>query len=150
MSTVLNVQKKILNQEELRAFWKDFLVNISERCILLLSGDVGAGKTTSTQIIADILGMKNVQSPSFAIHLAYKNAQGKTLDHVDLYRLKDDEDLESSGFWDLFATDEGLVIIEWAQRLNFEYLPINWQRLEVNIEKTAIDGERILTIKKID
>jgi tRNA threonylcarbamoyladenosine biosynthesis protein TsaE len=150
MSSILNTQKKILNQEELKSFWQEFLTKIGERCILLLSGDVGAGKTTSTQMIADILGMKNVQSPSFAIHLAYQNAQGKTLDHVDLYRLKDDEDLESSGFWDLFATDEGLVIIEWAQRLNFEYLPLNWQRLEVKIEKTAVDGERILTIKNLD
>lgn len=126
----------------MECYWKEFLAAISDRCLILLNGEVGVGKTTSTRIIAQLMGMNNAQSPSFAIHLAYKNIQGKTLDHVDLYRLKDDEDLESSGFWDLFYADDGLVVIEWAQRLNYEYLPIHWQRIEVKIETTEIEGQR--------
>jgi tRNA threonylcarbamoyladenosine biosynthesis protein TsaE len=117
--------------------------------VLLLSGDVGAGKTTSTQMIAQILGMKDVQSPSFAIHLRYENAQGQSMDHLDLYRLKDDDDLESSGFWDLFAEKKGLIVIEWAQRLDYDYLPLNWQRLEVKIEKSTTESERLITVQML-
>ena len=115
---------------------------ISDRCVILLNGEVGAGKTTSTRIMAQLMGMNSAQSPSFAIHLAYKNIQGRTLDHVDLYRLENDEDLESSGFWDLFYSEDGLVVIEWAQRLNYEFLPIQWQRIEVKIESVGIEGRR--------
>ncbi len=149
MSTILNSQRHIHSEEELKAFWQEFLPHISDRCILLLSGDVGAGKTTSTQMIAQILGMKDVQSPSFAIHLRYENSQGKSMDHLDLYRLKDDDDLESSGFWDLFAEKQGLVIIEWAQRLDYDYLPLNWQRLEVKIQKIAVEKDRLITVQML-
>lgn len=147
MSSILNSQRIIKNEQELKAFWQEFLPHLSERSILLLSGDVGAGKTTSTQMMAEVLGMKDVQSPSFAIHLRYENAEGKSMDHLDLYRLKDDDDLESSGFWDLFAAKKGLVVIEWAQRLDYDYLPLNWQRVEVKLQKTSVDGERTITVQ---
>ena len=149
MSTLLNSQRIIQNQEELKAFWQEFLPHVSDRCVLLLSGDVGAGKTISVQYIAQTLGMRDVQSPSFAIHLRYENVQGRSMDHLDLYRLKDDDDLESSGFWDLFAPKQGLIVIEWAQRLDYDYLPLNWQRVEVKIEKTATEGERQITARLI-
>ncbi|MNK95523.1 tRNA threonylcarbamoyladenosine biosynthesis protein TsaE [compost metagenome] len=147
--TILNSQHTVSNLQELEKFWRDFLPHLSERSILLLSGDVGAGKTTSVQIIASILGMKDVQSPSFAIHLRYENAQGLSMDHLDLYRLEDDDDLESSGFWDLFAEKKGLVVIEWAQRLDYDFLPLNWQRVEVKIEKTVNESERTVTARLI-
>lgn len=145
MSTILNSERTVSNLIELKEFWNELLPHLSERCILLMSGAVGAGKTTSVQMIAELLGMKDVQSPSFAIHLRYENQQGKTLDHVDLYRLKDDDDLESSGFWDLFSQKDALVIIEWANRLDFDYLPLNWQRIEVRFEKVSTDVRKITT-----
>ncbi|UXR63605.1 tRNA (adenosine(37)-N6)-threonylcarbamoyltransferase complex ATPase subunit type 1 TsaE [Bdellovibrio bacteriovorus] len=146
MSTILNSQRIIKNLEELKAFWQEFLPHLNDRCILLMSGDVGAGKTTSVQMMASVLGMRDVQSPSFAIHLRYENAAGKAMDHLDLYRLKDDDDLESSGFWDLFAQKNSLIVIEWANRLDFDYLPLNWQRIEVVFEKLS-DTERKITTR---
>lgn len=143
MENLLNSERTVRNLIELEQFWKEFLPQLKNRAILLLSGDVGAGKTTSVQMMAKSLGMSNVQSPSFAIHLRYENAQGKSLDHLDLYRLKDDDDLESSGFWDLFAAPEGLVVIEWAQRLDFDYLPLNWQRVEVRFTKLSETERKI-------
>lgn len=145
MSTILNSERTVRDIIELKEFWKELLPHLNTRCILLMSGEVGAGKTTSVQMIAELLGMKDVQSPSFAIHLRYENQQGKSLDHVDLYRLKDDDDLESSGFWDLFAQQNSLVIIEWANRLDFDYLPLNWQRVEVRFEKISMDVRKITT-----
>lgn len=143
MSALLNSERTVNSLAELKEFWNEFLPHLNERCILLMSGDVGAGKTTSVQMIAATLGMRDVQSPSFAIHLRYENAQGKSLDHIDLYRLKDDDDLESSGFWDLFAQKHSLVVIEWANRLDFDYLPLNWQRVEVKFEKLSETSRKI-------
>ncbi|WP_374035828.1 tRNA (adenosine(37)-N6)-threonylcarbamoyltransferase complex ATPase subunit type 1 TsaE [Bdellovibrio bacteriovorus] len=148
MPTILNSQYIVKNLQELKSFWREFLPHINDRCILLMSGDVGAGKTTSVQMIAGELGMRDVQSPSFAIHLRYENAEGKAMDHLDLYRLKDDDDLESSGFWDLFAQKNSLIIIEWANRLDFDYLPLNWQRIEVRFEKLS-DTERKITTRLV-
>ncbi|WP_374080320.1 tRNA (adenosine(37)-N6)-threonylcarbamoyltransferase complex ATPase subunit type 1 TsaE [Bdellovibrio bacteriovorus] len=144
MSTILNSERTVNNLIELKEFWNEFLPHLNERCILLMSGDVGAGKTTSVQMIAETLGMRDVQSPSFAIHLRYENTQGKSLDHIDLYRLKDDDDLESSGFWDLFSQKQGLIVIEWANRLDFDYLPLNWQRVEVKFEKVSAETRKII------
>lgn len=145
----LNSSRTVTGIEELRDFWSELLPRLHERTLLLLHGDVGAGKTTSVQVIAEILGLKDIQSPSFAIHLRYENAQGKALDHLDLYRLKDEDDLESSGFWDLFDQRKGLIIIEWAQRLDYDYLPLNWQRVEVKIEKTAQENQRKITVREV-
>lgn len=145
MTAILNSERTVTNLIELKEFWKEVLPHLSKRCILLMSGEVGAGKTTSVQMIAELLGMKDVQSPSFAIHLRYENFQGKSLDHVDLYRLKDDDDLESSGFWDLFSQTDSLVIIEWANRLDLDYLPLNWQKVEVRFEKLSKDVRKITT-----
>lgn len=148
MSDILNSKKEIRNLEELKSFWAEVLPQLKNRCILLMSGEVGAGKTTSVQMIASILGMRDVQSPSFAIHLRYENSEGKSLDHLDLYRLKDDDDLESSGFWDLFAQHNSLMIIEWADRLDPDFLPMNWQKVKVNLQKKS-ENTRIITTESI-
>lgn len=141
-----NISKRMIhNLSELEELWKQVVPEFKDKCILLLSGDVGAGKTTSVQMIAKILGVKDVQSPSFAIHLRYEGPQGQSMDHIDLYRLNDDDDLESSGFWDIFSQDKSLVIIEWADRLNIDYLPLNWQKISVAFTKLA-DGNREISI----
>lgn len=145
MNNILNSERTVRNLIELKEFWTELVPHLNKRCILLMSGEVGAGKTTSVQMIAEILGMKDVQSPSFAIHLRYENSQGKSLDHVDLYRLKDDDDLESSGFWDLFSQQDSLVVVEWANRLDFDFLPLNWQRIEVRLEKVSEETRKITT-----
>jgi tRNA threonylcarbamoyladenosine biosynthesis protein TsaE len=148
MSDILNSERNIGSLQELKNFWDELLPKLSSRCILLMSGEVGAGKTTSVQMIASHYGMRDVQSPSFAIHLRYENAQGKSLDHLDLYRLKDDDDLESSGFWDLFAQENSLIIIEWADRLNPEFLPMNWQKLKVSLHKKS-ENQRLIKTELI-
>ena len=143
MSDILNSTRTINNLEELKTFWGEVLPQLKDRCVLLMSGEVGTGKTTSVQLIAGSLGMRDVQSPSFAIHLRYENTAGKGLDHIDLYRLKDDDDLESSGFWDLFAQKNTLMVIEWADRLNEEYLPMNWQKVKVIFKKISENSREI-------
>lgn len=127
--------KQDLQEVDLKVWSKKIIENLNDKTILLLSGDLGAGKTTLVRSIAQLLNLKDISSPSFAIHQRYENASGVSMDHVDLYRLKSIEDLESTGFWDLFQQEKGLIIIEWANLLNPEILPLDWKTIEVYMEK---------------
>ena len=116
-----------------------------ERTLLLLEGPVGAGKTELVKALAKQLGIFDPASPSFAIHYHYEN-ETYSMDHVDLYRLESEDDLESTGFWDLFSEKKGLIIVEWAERLNEDLLPMHWHKIKVRIRKLAADNERDIQI----
>lgn len=110
------------------------------RTLFLFVGEVGSGKTTLISEICQMLGFHEVASPSFAIHHRYENQQGQSLDHVDLYRVTDEADLESTGFWDLFQQQEACVMVEWADRVAEHAWPLNWSTFKVEFDK--LDGER--------
>lgn len=96
-------------------------------CVGLI-GELGAGKTTFVQGLAQGLGIRcPVRSPSFVILKAYKNKI--PLFHFDLYRLSSLKDLEDIGYED-FMGDRGICVIEWADRAKM-LLP--WQHLEITI-----------------
>lgn len=116
-----------------------------ERTLLLLEGPVGAGKTELVKVLTKQLGIQETASPSFAIHHHYQSAN-ISMDHVDLYRLESEDDLESTGFWDLFGTNSGVVVIEWSDRLNQDLLPLNWFKIKVEIQKLESPNERALVI----
>ncbi len=85
--------------------------------VILLTGDLGAGKTTLTQFIAKSLGVPEeyyVTSPSFALMHEYPGRI--TLYHMDCYRLHGEDDVEESGLMDYVVAD-GLSVIEWPDRL---------------------------------
>ena len=128
------VDQKINSLEDLKKIFQQIIPQFNDRTLLLLSGPVGAGKTTSVQVLAALLGITHVASPSFAIHNRYENTTGQSIDHVDLYRLNDEDDLESTGFWDLFGQQKSIVIVEWADRLDSESLPLNWFQVRVHID----------------
>lgn len=82
--------------------------------VLCLYGDLGAGKTTFTKVIAQSLGFKDdITSPTFIIRADHEN-NGMYLYHFDWYRLEDKKDLEMIGFYDILGS--GIVIIEWADK----------------------------------
>ena len=113
------------------------------RTLFLFVGEVGSGKTTLISEICQRLGFYEAASPSFAIHHRYENKQGQSLDHVDLYRLTDEADLESTGFWDLFQQKEACVMVEWADRIADHAWPINWPTFKVEFEKLEDEKRRV-------
>ncbi len=115
---------------------------IERRNLFLFVGEVGSGKTSLISEVCQTLGFREVASPSFAIHHRYENNLGKSLDHVDLYRLKDEADLDSTGFWDLFQQAEACVMVEWADRIADHAWPINWPTYKIVFEK--LEGEKRL------
>jgi tRNA threonylcarbamoyladenosine biosynthesis protein TsaE len=85
--------------------------------VVLLVGDLGAGKTTFTKAAAAALGVVDVvTSPTFTIAHAYETATGspvRSLMHLDAYRLRGADDLDAVGLFD--ALDDGAAaIIEWG------------------------------------
>lgn len=109
-------------------------------CVVLLDGDLGAGKTQTVRFFLEALGLKGAASPTFAIHHEYPSKAGP-IDHVDLYRVKSDADLEATGFWDLFSRDDGFVFIEWASRLPEDIWPAHWQRVFIQLRTVAGQDE---------
>lgn len=91
--------------------------------VLGLSGDLGAGKTTFTQQLAGLLGVKeSVASPTFVIEKVYDLAEPylfgfKKLIHIDAYRLDSGGELLSLGFKELLNSPHNLIIIEWPERV---------------------------------
>jgi len=131
--------------QDLEAISLGLLKLFKERSLLLLEGPVGAGKTELVKALTQCLGIQETASPSFAIHHHYAN-RDVSMDHVDLYRLESEDDLESTGFWDLFGAKKGLVVIEWSDRLNQDLLPLNWHKIKVQIEKLPAPNERQVTV----
>src|SRR5687768_6250737 len=88
---------EIADIQELKKFWKQTIDRyFTPRTLCLLKGALGAGKTESLKQIYQLFGFQDSASPSFAIHHRAQNPRGQTLDHVDLYRLNDYDDLEST------------------------------------------------------
>ncbi len=107
--------------------------------IILLNGDLGAGKTQFSQGFANALGVKQqVTSPTFTILLEYRDGR-LPLYHFDLYRLEDDEELEDIGYFDVLEAD-GVSLVEWADKFP-DYLPEDYLELRITI---APDETRFL------
>jgi tRNA threonylcarbamoyladenosine biosynthesis protein TsaE len=137
----------IHNLSELETWIQEHLLKeIEDSSLILLMGPLGAGKTEIVKIISKLKGSSPVQSPTFSFHHQYKTSTGLSLHHVDLYRLKSEEDLESIGFWDLLNQESGPFFIEWANLLGPHVWPLNRKKIQIKIIK-EIDGKRIIEWK---
>ena len=117
--------------------------------IILLNGDLGAGKTHLTQGICYGVGLDEgsyIRSPTFTLINEY---QGKLpIYHIDLYRIDSLEEIYSLGLEEILF-NHGITIIEWAEKLrspkNTKNLLLNIQdRIEINIEIVS-DAKREFT-----
>jgi tRNA threonylcarbamoyladenosine biosynthesis protein TsaE len=135
--------------EELRTFWTRVLEKyFGPRTLCLLIGPMGAGKTECLKQVSQIGHFGEVASPSFAIHHRAKNSQGKTLDHVDLFRLESQEDLEGTGFWDLFEITDSWIFVEWGDLVAAESWPYSWPTLILRINKQT-ETSRQLSLSRL-
>lgn len=137
-------ERRVASLEELRSFAFEIARDLDPGTLLLLEGEMGAGKTQFTTFLVEALGGHETASPSFAIHNSYEVARGY-VEHFDLFRITDVADLESTGFWDVFET-EGVVVIEWAERLAefgvIHQLPATWLKRTLRFEIESPSGVR--------
>src|SRR5580658_10117959 len=110
------------------------------RVLVLLSGDLGAGKTTLTKGMVSGIGAATedeVTSPTFT--LVHRYDRSARVYHVDLYRISGLHDLETLGLEDVFSED-AVVIVEWPDRLT---LRVDWPIVRIQLEHVAEDTRRI-------
>jgi tRNA threonylcarbamoyladenosine biosynthesis protein TsaE len=101
-------------------------VGYKKAVIVGLSGDLGSGKTTFSQCVAELLGIaENVTSPTFVIEKIYKTkdvGRFETFIHIDAYRLESGKEIETLGFKNIINAPNTLVFIEWPEKIE-EVLP---------------------------
>lgn len=125
--------KEISSAEEMHNLGAKIGVQLIAGDLILLNGDLGAGKTVLVQGIAQSLGIEGVTSPTFVISKSYKGVL--PLIHVDVYRLLD------SGKAALFLDDldldsdreNSVTVIEWG---GAESARLSDQRLEITIDRS--------------
>jgi tRNA threonylcarbamoyladenosine biosynthesis protein TsaE len=116
------------DEAETRALGRELAAELAPDGVLLLSGDLGTGKTVLTQGLAGGLGIdpREVQSPTFTLIREHEGPGGRLV-HVDLYRLEPGE-TGALGIEELLA-GPGVKVVEWAERLPFEVPFATWLRL---------------------
>jgi tRNA threonylcarbamoyladenosine biosynthesis protein TsaE len=101
--------------ENIKEAAKTFLTAIGEKKVIALHGQMGAGKTTFVHAICDSLGVSAaVSSPTFSIINEYHSAEGEVIYHLDLYRLKDEQEAINAGVEDCFYSGN-FCLVEWPE-----------------------------------
>ncbi|MGP3914835.1 tRNA (adenosine(37)-N6)-threonylcarbamoyltransferase complex ATPase subunit type 1 TsaE [Nonomuraea sp. 10N515B] len=132
--------------EDMRAYGARLAAFLRAGDLVVLSGPLGAGKTTLVQGLAEGLKVRGpITSPTFVIARVHPSLhQGPPLVHADAYRLGgdlevDDLDLDTS-------LDESVTVVEWGEGL---VEGLSEDRLEVHIDREAGDEVRILTLRAV-
>ena len=109
---------------------------------IALYGDLGVGKTALVRGLASVIAPNSiVRSPTFALVNEYR-AGKSSLFHFDMYRIEDEDELYSIGFYDYL--DRGICVVEWSENIPYA-LPESY--LKIEISKTTPDrpDERRIT-----
>lgn len=150
-------ERSIVSMDGLREFAREIwaVAAARKRVAVLLSGPMGVGKTELARaVVAAASGGEDTaddpSSPTFAIHNRYQ-AGANVIDHFDLYRVENAEDLESTGFWDILSEPgDRLALIEWPERLDWEDLPSSWAAWQVALEfSDEVSGDRRVVVEKL-
>ena len=105
--------------------------------VVILSGDLGAGKTAFTKGVAKFFGFDGVTSPTYA----YLNVYGDFIYHYDCYRLSCGEDAERLGLTDYFG-GKNICLIEWSENIK-DVLPkkvktVKIEKIDENTRKITL------------
>lgn len=114
---------------------------LSAPALVLLSGDLGAGKTTFVAALLKSRGINSVTSPTFNLRHDYDAGAWRAV-HIDFYRLK-----ESDSAFDLLPPDEdysdALVFVEWPEKAPVQIFAPFEQKLQVSIALKADGGRSV-------
>ncbi len=140
---------EVQTEAEMLELGKTFAQTFHGGDVVLLSGELGAGKTTLTKGIAQGLGISDdITSPTFTLMNIYPvqaRVDIQTLIHIDTYRLKNQEELLEIGVEDYLSKPGTLSIIEWPEKI--EGLLKNKKTTVMTIDHTQ-NHTRTLTIER--
>lgn len=129
------------SSEETVNWGRELAKKLTAPVVVLLTGDLGSGKTTLTKGIVAGLGAASedeVTSPTFTLVHVYGKAA--KVYHADLYRIESFHDFETLGLEDVFAKP-AIVILEWSERFP---LQLPWPQVRLRLEHRGGDARRIL------
>ena len=127
--------------EETIAFGRTLTEILAPPKLVLLRGDLGAGKTTLVKGITaafDAAAEEDVTSPTFTLIHEYRGPRAN-LYHIDLYRIDTPRELETLGLDDL-RSDNSILLIEWGEKFP---LLLRERDVEIAIERVGEDGRKI-------
>lgn len=117
---------------------RQFVAAMGDRTVFALYGSMGAGKTTFTKAICQVLGVEDsISSPTFAIVNEYRSASGELIYHFDFYRIRKLEEVYDMGYEDYFYSG-ALCFVEWPELIE-ELLPADTVRVDIRENE---DGSR--------
>ena len=135
-----------------------FKLNKNKNYIICLYGDLGSGKTTFTQGLAEELEIKEiVNSPTFLIMKKYKPARRRhsrmssslasskkyTLYHFDCYRVSDHQEILDLGWEEIISGENNIIVIEWPEKIKEilpkERLDLKFEFVDENIRKIKFE-----------
>ncbi len=126
----MNRTEIIESAEAMQRLGRELATTLQIGDVLMLHGDLGAGKTTLTQGVAEGLGIKGpVQSPTFTL-VREHDAPSMRLYHLDLYRLDDPDELEDIGYEVYINPPDGVSLIEWPERAG-DWLPERFTIIQI-------------------
>ena len=133
------------SEDDTLSFAKKFASKLNKKDVIVLSGDLGSGKTKFTEGILSFFGLENeISSPTFTIVNEYKKDDIKIY-HFDVYRLEDVDEFYAIGGYEYY--ENGICIIEWGEiiedALPNDYIKIDFSR---NLDD---ENSRTLNIQSI-
>ena len=122
------------SEDETKKFAKDFASKFKNGDVIVLSGDLGSGKTKFTEGFLSYFGLEEeISSPTFTIVNEYKN-DDINIYHFDVYRLENSDEFYAIGGEEYF--ENGISLIEWGEliedALPNKYVKINFSRDDKN------------------
>jgi tRNA threonylcarbamoyladenosine biosynthesis protein TsaE len=146
MSTMATEEYITHSAEETVALGRKLAATLKSARMVILRGDLGAGKTTLVKGIAEGLqaaSQDDVTSPTFTLIHEFRGPE-VNLFHVDLYRVDTLRELDTLGLDELFAEDGNLVLLEWGEKFpRFE----KERDAEISIERVT-DQERKIVMER--
>jgi tRNA threonylcarbamoyladenosine biosynthesis protein TsaE len=133
--------------EETIALGRKLAPSLKSARLILLRGDLGAGKTTLVKGIAEGLhaaSQEEVTSPTFTLIHEYRGPE-MTVYHVDLYRIDTARELETLGLDELLSEPGNLVLMEWGEKFpRFE----QERELEIRIERVGEQERKLVLLRR--
>lgn len=149
--SALHGSHTISNLEALSELASRFASELQAGDVVLLSGQLGAGKTTFTQSLGKALGVEDViTSPTFTLVGEYQAANNfgiTSLIHIDLYRTGEQTVLNNNYIHELLQTakeQKAVVVIEWGELLLEKIQNRTWK---IALKQGVTEGERVVTIE---
>lgn len=104
--------RKSKSEDDTRLIANEFTINLKNGLVVVLNGDLGAGKTFFIKQVLQNFNVTNANSPTFAIVNEYYG--DKTFYHFDFYRINKESELHDLGIEDYFNDEQAIIFIEWG------------------------------------